>query len=34
VWFPRYVPSAIISLNQKDIDSTKDSRLKNKLFSA
>ena len=34
VWLPIYVPSAIISLNQNDIDNTKDVRLKNKLFSA
>jgi hypothetical protein len=34
VWLPIYVPSAIISLNQNDIDSIKDVRLKNKLFSA
>jgi hypothetical protein len=29
-----YVPSAIISLNQKDIDNTKEIRLKSKLYSA
>jgi hypothetical protein len=34
VWLPIYVPSAIISLNQNDIDNIKAVRLKNKLFSA
>jgi hypothetical protein len=34
VWLPIYVPSAIISLNQNDIDNTKDVILKSKLFSA
>jgi hypothetical protein len=34
VWLPIYVPSAIISLNQNDIDNTKDVILKSKLYSA
>jgi hypothetical protein len=34
VWLPIYVPSAIMSLNHNDIDSTKDVILRNKLFSA
>ena len=34
VWLPLYVPSAIISLNQNDIDKIKIVKLKNKLYSA
>jgi len=33
-WFPKYVPSAIISLNHNDIDNIRAVKLKNKLFSA
>jgi hypothetical protein len=33
VWLPIYVPSAIISRNQNDIDKTKDIILKSKLYS-
>jgi len=34
VWLPIYVPSAIISLNQNDIDKIKDIKAKSKLLSA
>jgi hypothetical protein len=34
VWLPKYVPSAIISLNHNDIDNINAIRLKNRLFSA
>jgi hypothetical protein len=34
VWLPKYVPSAMMSLNQNDIDKTRDVRLKIKLFPA
>ena len=33
-WLPKYVPSAIISLNQNDIDNIRAVKLKNRLFSA
>jgi hypothetical protein len=34
VWLPIYVPSAIISLNQNDIDKINDIKAKSKLLSA
>ena len=33
-WLPKYVPSAIISLNQNDIDNIRAVKLKNKLLCA